>query len=155
MKLDINSWLSSQRIDKTKFYTNSGNGKCVPCYKLVDGELKKLVNKKSGEVLTHNLYLDIQSCAHLNDYLKILKDNPNALDQVRMSIDNGKIPVVKGFDYSSLGTFDDLVQASQKFKQAGFNSFDDILKAKVAFEKKQKEISSKKINDDNSDKENK
>ena len=147
MKFDIKLWLLDQQVKKFEFVTNSGNGKHVPCYELKNGELVLLKNKKTGEVCTHNLYNDIQSFAHVNDYLKILKDNPNALDQVSMSINNGKIPVVRGFDYSELGSFDDLVQASQKFKDAGFNSFDDVLRAKVAHEKKLKEQKQKKDGD--------
>lgn len=139
MKFNIKSWLLEQEVNKSEFITSSGDGKCVPCYELKNGSLHKLVDKKTGEVITHNLYNDIQSFAHVNDYLKILKDNPNALDQVKMSIDNGKIPTVNGFDYSELGSFDELVQASQKVKNAGFNSFDDVLRAKVLYEKKLKE----------------
>lgn len=145
MKFDIKNWLIEQSLIKGHFVNSSGNGKFVPEYELKNGELKLLKNKKTGEVITHNLYNDIQSFAHVNDYLKILKDNPNALDSVKLAIDNGKIPVVNGFDYSKLGSFDDLVQASQKLKDLGYYSFDDIISAKKEYDKKMSDLN--KLND--------
>lgn len=134
MNFNIRNWLGYQKVDSKKWFTNSGNGKAVPEYELRNGSLVLLLDKKSGEIITHNLYNDIQADAHVNDYLKILKDNPNALDNVRLSIDNGKIPVVNGYDYTQLGSFDDLVQASQKLKDLGYSTFDDVIKAKSKFD---------------------
>lgn len=127
MNFDFKKWLLSQSVRDKKFFTNAGNGKAVPEYELKNGKLNLKKDKKTGEVITHNLYNDIQASAHVNDYLKILNDNPDALEQVKFATRNGNYQEVEGFDYTELGSFDDLVQASQKLKAAGYNSFDDVI----------------------------
>lgn len=127
MDFDVKKWLLSQSVKDKKFFNCSGNGKAVPEYELKNGCLYLLKDKKTGEIITHNLYNDIQASAHVNDYLKILNDNPDALEQVRFATSNGQHQEVDGFDFTQLGSFDDLVQASQKLKAAGYNSFDDVV----------------------------
>ena len=141
MNFDFKKWLLSQSVKDKKFFNCSGNGKAVPEYELKDGKLILLEDKKTGEVLTHNLYNDIQASAHVNDYLKILNDNPDALEQVKFATRNGNYEEVDGFDYTKLGSFNDLVQASQKLKAAGFNSFDDVIKTYNSY------VESKKVKD--------
>ncbi len=140
MKFDIKNWLLSQSVLSGKFKTDAGNGRAVPLYKLENGKLVLEIDKKTGEVLTHDLYADIQASAHVNDYLKILNDNPDALEQVKFATSNGQHQEVEGFDYTSLGSFDELVQASQRLKNAGFNSFDDVINKYNFFKKSSKQV---------------
>lgn len=140
MKFDVKKWLADQSVGFGEFKTNSGNGEAVPVYELKNGKLVLKMDEKTGEVFTHNLYNDIQASAHVNDYLKILNDNPDALEQVKFSTLNGQREEVAGFDYSNLGSFDDLVQASQKLKAAGYNSFDDVINKYKNFKKSSKEV---------------
>lgn len=147
MYFDFKKWLLSQSVNDKSFFNNPGNGKVVPEYELKNGSLYLLKDKKTGEVVTHNLYNDIQASAHVNDYLKILNDNPDALEQVKFATRNGQHQEVDGFDYTQLGSFDDLVQASQKLKSAGYKSFDDVIDKYKKFKNSQQV----KKNDENKD----
>lgn len=83
----------------------SGNGKKVPQYELVDGVIKPKLDKDGNQVF-HSLYADIQKHKNVNDYKKII--NQAGLENVSSA------PDWKEQDLSDIGTFSELVAANAK-----------------------------------------
>lgn len=121
---------------KNKFITKAGNGKAVPQYELKDGKVVPVINKATGEIITHNLYADIQKNAKANDYKRILEMGGDPLmfasttDQV--------------VDTTQMGSGVDLLNAQRNAEAHGYKDFNDLLAKFNAFVKQQQEQEAKK-----------